>query len=90
MIFCNLTKKFLKSNYIILYIQGYSLIAADFDNTNSSRSTWQYGIVTIAINWLPGFIGAIHIMAMYRHNYSAANTISAAGEMTMISYSHNE
>ena len=60
--------------------QGYSLIKADFDDTHSSRLTWQYGIVTIAINWLPGVVAAIHIMAMYRHNYSAKVILLSAGK----------
>ena len=68
-------------NYVCsLSLQGYSLIISDIDDTKSSRSTWQYGIVTIAINWLPGVVAAIHIMAMYRHHYSAKIILLAAGK----------
>ena len=34
----------------------------------------------IGINWIPGFVAAIHIMSMHRHHCAATKTISAAGE----------
>ena len=62
-------------------MQGIDLI---FDNTG--RSTWQYGILTIAVIWIPGFVAAIHIMSMYRHHYTASKTICAVGE----SFTHQQ
>ena len=40
--------------------------------------TWKYGLLTIAINWLPGLVAAIHIISMYRHNFKACKTMLAA------------
>ena len=54
---------------------------ADFTIGDSSRSTWHYGVITIAINWLPGVVAAIHIMAMYRHHYPTINILVAAGNL---------
>ena len=42
-------------------------------------STWRYGAITIGINWLPGLVAAIHIIAMYRHHFKASKTIQSAG-----------
>ena len=58
---------------------------------DSERSTWKYGILTIAINWIPGFVAAVHIIAMYRHRYSPSKTIVAAGIIfcTLFLYLHN-
>ena len=41
--------------------------------------TWRYGAITIAINWLPGVVAAIHIIAMYRHHFKASKIIRSAG-----------
>ena len=40
--------------------------------------TWKYGLLTVAINWLPGLVAAIHIIAMYRHHFTACKTILSA------------
>ena len=60
-------------------MQGIDLV---FDDTG--RSTWQYGILTISVIWIPGFVAAIHIMSMYRHRYAASKTICAVGEKILI------
>ena len=71
-------------------IKGVELIREGLDD-DSERSTWKYGILTIAINWIPGFVAAIHIIAMYRHRYSPSKTITAAGKYlyTILPYSNN-
>ena len=66
-------------------IKGVELIREGMDD-DSERSTWKYGILTIAINWIPGFVAAIHIIAMYRHRYSPSKTITAAGKYLLYSF----
>ena len=50
-------------------------------------STWKYGAITIAINWLPGVVAAIHIIAMYRHHFKASKTMQSAGMPVYLSFS---
>ena len=75
---------------IFVEIKGVELIREGMDD-DSERSTWKYGILTIAINWIPGFVAAVHIIAMYRHRYSPSKTIVAAGNIfcTLFLYLHN-
>ena len=52
---------------------------SDLRSPNSSRTTWCYGLLTIAINWLPGMVAAMHIIAMHRHEYSTIKILWIAG-----------
>ena len=46
--------------------------------------TWKYGAITVAINWLPGVVAAIHMISMYRHRFKASKVILAAGRESII------
>ena len=66
------------SNLECEYFQGYSLCTSD-----AQPEMWQYGIATIAINWLPGLAAAVHIVSMYRTQLSAKTTLLCAGNCSI-------
>ena len=39
-----------------------------------------FGVITIAINWLPGAIAAIHLVTYQRHELGPTKTIICSGE----------
>ena len=51
--------------------------------SKTQPDVWKYGIATIAINWLPGFAAAIHIVSMYRTQLPARKTLLYAGEIKL-------
>ena len=38
-----------------------------------------YGVVTLAINWIPGIPAAIHLLSMYRQEFPWYSTLIYAG-----------
>ena len=40
--------------------------------------TWEYGLITVLINWLPGLVAAIHCVSTKRHEYGVKRTIKWA------------
>ena len=47
-----------------------------------------YGIITIAINWLPGVVAATHMISTYRTKLPARNTVSIACKSQSIIINH--
>ena len=40
---------------------------------------WEYGAITLIINWVPGLAAAIHLVANFRTKLPAKKTVSYAG-----------
>ena len=54
------------------YWQGVELLLKD-------EVSWEFGAITLIINWVPGLAAAIHLVANFRTKLPAKKTVSYAG-----------
>jgi len=59
-----------------LFLQGFNLMfdlrkiwETDEDRSVVRENTWQYGVIVLLMNWVPGIVAAIHIVLFHRFNF---------------------
>ena len=54
------------------FVQGFFL----YQDPELSK----YGLITIAINWIPGVVASIHLVSNHRHELGIVKTLSWCGK----------